>query len=182
MRLDDLVYMAVNEASRVLFCFRWASRLVKDQDAGQLPSELATARQACLPSSASRLVAAQGDRTPPCIGLIPEEARWSLGACELADDIQQHPDPRLQLRRGGVLTRVVADATDTGYEDHRGATDTGHHLRVVPGARGHPPRSQAEPGRRLHGFNKGRVDGHRSEAGQALDGDRGPSESASSSR
>src|SRR4051812_43709393 len=55
-----------------------------------------------------------------------------IGAFE--QRVQQHVTAGDQILRLGVLDLVVADAADTGHEDHRGRRDPGHVDCVVPGA------------------------------------------------
>src|SRR3954454_17032845 len=55
-----------------------------------------------------------------------------IGAFEYR--VQQHVSAGGQILGLGVLDLVVADAADTGHEDHRGRRDPGHVDGIVPGA------------------------------------------------
>src|SRR5262249_26305166 len=88
---------------------------------------------------------------------------------ETAYNVQEHARAGDQIDVRGVLTRAVADAAITRYEDHRGRTDARHHLRVVAGAGRHAADAQTELTRRL--FDEPdhvRVERDRIEAHEAL--------------
>src|SRR5580704_11161680 len=69
----------------------------------------------------------------------------------------------------GMFSWVVADAANTGHEDHRRGTDSSHHLRIMAGPRGHSKDGLAQhSSTRLNGTHDYRVEGYRLKSGQSF--------------